>query len=444
MSEMAVAAALASGRMSSVTVVGAGVFGASTARELARRGWNVTLVEQYSPGTVRSGSGGDTRLSRAAHGQVEWYTELSRRARTLWLELEAETKTRIFEPVGVAWFARRADGFEAQSRATFDRLGIPYEWLEPDDARALYPSLGVDDLHAVLFEPEAGVLRARRATQLLVEDGERSGVRLEAGRAAPDDPPRSDVVVWACGSWLPQFFPGLVEMTISRRDVFFFGADATWRGKPGFCDYDAPFYGHGELAGLGVKIAPDHAGATVDPDTLERLPAPHLEAAARAYAAHRFPALASAPVIGARVCQYDLTVDTHFVFAQHPENETWWLLGGGSGTGSSTDRPSPSTSPTASKAPATPSRSTPSGRAPGTPAFAPLTSASPISVTTDECLLGVSSARHSPRARSRSRRARVLRRRRIPSRAPRSPGRAHSASQAATTRAHTGRTSRSG
>ena len=73
--------------MSSVTVVGAGVFGAATARELALRGWDVTLVEQYTPGNVRSGSGGDTRLSRAAHGRVDWYTRLSRRARTIWLEL---------------------------------------------------------------------------------------------------------------------------------------------------------------------------------------------------------------------------------------------------------------------------------------------------------------------------------------------------------------------
>ncbi len=62
--------------MTSVTVVGAGVFGASTARELALRGLDVTLVEQYTPGSVRSGSGGDTRLSRAAHGDVEWYTLL--------------------------------------------------------------------------------------------------------------------------------------------------------------------------------------------------------------------------------------------------------------------------------------------------------------------------------------------------------------------------------
>jgi sarcosine oxidase len=319
--------------VTSVTVVGAGVFGASTARELARRDWDVTLVEQYVPGTVLSGSGGDTRLSRTAHGSVEWYTRLSWRARTLWLELQEETRTRIWEPVGVAWFARQAAGFEAESRATLDRAGIPNEWLSPDEAQRLYPSLGTDGLHGVLYEPEAGVLQARRATQLLVEDGARHGVRVAGGRATPADDPRSDVVVWACGSWLPQFFPGQVELKISRRDVFYFGADASWRDTPGFCEYDGPFYGHGEIGGLGVKIAPDFPGDEVDPDTVERLPLPQLERAAREFAALRFPALAQAPIVGSRVCQYDLTGDTHFVFAQHPERASWWLLGGGSGHG---------------------------------------------------------------------------------------------------------------
>lgn len=319
--------------MASATVVGAGVFGASTARELALRGWDVTLVEQYAPGTVRSGSGGDTRLSRAAHGGIEWYTRMSRRARTLWLELEEETSIHIWEPVGVAWFARRDDGFEGQSRATLDAAGVPYEWLAPDDAKQLFPSLHTDDLAAVLYEPEAGVLHARRATQLLVEDGERRGVRVVPGRVTPGDEPAGDVVVWACGAWLSRWFPDVVEIEVSRRDVFFFGADASWRGAPGFCEYEAPFYGHGEIAGLGVKVSPDVAGAEVDPDTLDRLPLPALEDAARRYAALRFPSLAGAPVIGSRVCQYDLTGDTHFVVAQHDARPTWWLLGGGSGHG---------------------------------------------------------------------------------------------------------------
>lgn len=319
--------------LSSVTVVGAGVFGASTARELARRGWDVTLVEQYSPGTVLSGSGGDTRLARTAHGSVEWYTHLSWRARTLWLELQEAARTTIWEPTGIAWFARRQDGFEAQSRDVLERAGIPCEWLDPDDARKLYPSLGTDDLAAVLFEPEGGVLHARRATQLLVSDGERSGVCLRGGRVTPADAPRSDVVVWACGSWLAQHFPGLTDITISRRDVFFFAADSSWHNTPGFCDYDVAYYGHGEVAGLGAKIAPDFSHLGLDPDTVERLPLPAFERLARDYAALRFPALAGAPIVGSRVCQYDLTGDTHFVFGQHPQRESWWLLGGGSGHG---------------------------------------------------------------------------------------------------------------
>ena len=71
--------------MSSAIVVGAGVFGASTARALASRGWDVTIVEQYVPGTVRAASGGDTRLLRMAHGDIDWYAQLAYAARSQWI-----------------------------------------------------------------------------------------------------------------------------------------------------------------------------------------------------------------------------------------------------------------------------------------------------------------------------------------------------------------------
>ena len=303
--------------MSSAFVVGAGVFGAATARELALRGWDVTLAEQYAPGTVRSASGGDTRLLRVAHGDADWYAAMAWDARAKWIELQEATGTRIWEPIGLAWFARRDDGFEQRSRASLQRLGVPCEWLSPDDARGLYPSLRVDDLASVLFAPEAGVLQARR---------------YESARCLPADEPRADVVVWACGPWLASLFPE-VELKVTRRDVFFFGGDGSWRGTPGFCDYDAAFYGHGEVGGLGVKIAPDLPGEEIDPDTVDRIPLPSWEQSAREYAAHRFPALAGAPVIGTRVCQYDLSADTHFIVDRHPGNSSWWLIGGGSGHG---------------------------------------------------------------------------------------------------------------
>lgn len=314
--------------MTRALVVGAGVFGASTARELQRRGWDVTVVEQYAPGNARSGSGGDTRLLRFSHGEVEWYTLLARRALELWGDLERESGQRLFEPIGVAWFSGGAGDFTERSESTLRSLGIPCERLTPGEAARLYPSIGGDDLHSVLFEPEAGVLYARAATRALA-----AGLAIEARRVVPGDAPEADVVVWACGSWLPKLFPGLVEQRISRRDVFFFGVDGRWAGTPGFCDYEGSYYGHGELGGLGMKVAPDAAAAEIDPDVLERLPDPSMEALAREYAARRFPSLAGAPIVGSRVCQYDLTVDAHFLVARHPGNASWWLVGGGSGHG---------------------------------------------------------------------------------------------------------------
>jgi glycine/D-amino acid oxidase-like deaminating enzyme len=309
-------------------VVGAGVFGASTARELRRRGWNVTVLEQHAPGHVGSGSGGDTRLMRLAHGDVEWYTRSAQRSLELWRELEAESGQQLFEPIGIAWFDSGTGEFTRRTETTFARLGIPCERLTPDEARGLYPSLGGDDLRGVLLEPEAGVLYARAATRLLAAE-----LDVEPSRADPAYPPQADVVVWACGAWLPKLFPELVEQTIVRRDVFFFSVPGEWSGTPGFCDYDSAYYGHGELAGLGMKVAPDSGRDEIDPDTVERLPLAANEQLARDYLARRFPSLAHARLAGTRVCQYDLTLDTHFLVAAHPERTGWWLLGGGSGHG---------------------------------------------------------------------------------------------------------------
>lgn len=309
-------------------VVGAGVFGASTARELARRGWDVRLVEQYAPGNVRSGSGGDTRLLRFSHGDADWYSLSVLRALELWRELEAETGVQVFEPIGLAWFETGDDDFTQRSEAALRRLGIACERLSPEESKRLYPSLGVDDLRSTLFEPDAGVLYARVATRLLVR-----GLNVEAARVVPAAAPGADVVVWACGPWLPKLFPELVDQRVTRRDVFFAGVGGEWTGTPAFCDYAGPYYGHGELGGYGLEFAWDGPGAEIDPDGLERLPDEEALRLSRDYVTRRFPALAEAPLVGSRVCQYDLTADTHFLFDRHPDRDGWWLLGGGSGHG---------------------------------------------------------------------------------------------------------------
>src|SRR5262249_46681108 len=152
-------------------------------------------------------------------------------------------------------FAHAAGGFEELSVPGLERAGIPFEWLAPGDATQLFPSVSTGDLYGVLYEPEAGGLHARRATQLLVEDAQRRGVRRVAERVTPAADPAADAVVWACGAWLPGLFD-FAPVTVERREELFLGGDRSWVGTPGWVDYDAGFYGHGDLGGLGVKIAP--------------------------------------------------------------------------------------------------------------------------------------------------------------------------------------------
>src|SRR2546430_12001783 len=53
----------------------------------------------------------------------------------------------------------------------------------------------------------------------------------------------------------------------------------------------------------------------------------------RNYARFRFPALADAPLVESRVCQYENSTDQNFILDHHPEAENVWIVGGGSGHG---------------------------------------------------------------------------------------------------------------
>ena len=326
-------------------VVGAGTFGASLAWRLARRGEDVVLVDQFAPGDERATSGGESRLIRCGHGPDAGYTAMARHARDLWRELEAETGEDVLVECGLCWFAHGEAGWEAESAATMRGLGIPVERLDVGEAARLYPSFAGDDLAWVLLEPEAGVLRAQRAVRALARAAEAHGARvlrgrarpLEGGRAAELDGTRLDGerVVWACGGWLGGLFPDRVTLAVTCQELFFFEGGPEWRapGVPAWIDYDRATYGTRDLDGLGAKAAWDEEGPLLHPDAELPPASAQTEELVRAYLAGRFPALARAPLTGARTCRYELTPDSQFLAGPLDGDDAAWALGGGSGHG---------------------------------------------------------------------------------------------------------------
>jgi glycine/D-amino acid oxidase-like deaminating enzyme len=148
------------------------------------------------------------------------------------------------------------------------------------------------------------------------------GARLEAG-----------VVIWACGGWLRELFLGVVDMRVTRQELFFLDGGEAWVDAPCWVDYDLAAYGTGDVDGLGVKVAPDAEGPALAPDAELPAASDAGEAEARAYARRRFPALADAPLKLSKCCRYELTPDSNFIAAEHPAEAGVWIVGGGSGHG---------------------------------------------------------------------------------------------------------------
>jgi len=327
-----------------VVVIGAGAFGSWTALWLRRRGASVTLVEQYGPGNSLSSSGDESRVTRSAHGADTHYPLWQQRALDHWTNLDPD----LFVRTGVLWLARRDDGFEADSSTSLERLVIPCERLKADALRARFPHMQTDDIAWGLYEPEGGVLLARRAVAATARAFVREGGELRIGLARLEGDAvfveaerlEADAFVFAAGPWLSKLLGSVagLELSVPQQEVIYFatppGDDRFDAGNhPTWVEYDAAFYGLPSIEGRGFKVAPDWPGPIVDPDRQERRLSDERVEASRAYLRRRFPTLADQPVAEGRVCQYELTADTHFIIDRHPAFAGGWVVGGGSGHG---------------------------------------------------------------------------------------------------------------
>jgi glycine/D-amino acid oxidase-like deaminating enzyme len=322
-----------------VVVVGAGVFGAWTALHLRRSGRRVLLLDAYGPGNNRSSSGGESRIIRMNYGGDEIYTRWSMRSLLQWTQLFHQIgRPELFQKTGVLFTPRPNDPRVAITKSVFEKCGVVFRNLTPVELARQFPQLRFRDERAGLLEPESGALLARRAVQGVVAQAIREGVEYRQEAVLTRD--RVETTVYACGPWLPKIFPDLLQGRIrpTRQEVFFFGTppgDASFTSPqmPVWADItdEHSAYSLPNLENRGFKLAFDRHGPEFDPDSDNRAVL-GLDAA-RAFLAERFPALAGAPLVESRVCQYENTSTGDFLIDRHPDFKNVWLVGGGSGHG---------------------------------------------------------------------------------------------------------------
>lgn len=291
-----------------VAVVGAGIMGSATAWALARDGHDVVLYEQFEVGHTRGSSHGRSRIVRLAYPEVE-FVELAKEAFAGWRELERDADVQVLELNGLL---ELVDDPAQGSSAALDAVGAEYELVEPSAARARW-NIGAPYGWSVLFQPEAGIVRADLAHRAFVEQAVAHGADLRENTRVEslDDLDASAVVVTA-GAWVLQFFPDLPVRT-TRETVAYFRRDG--EPLPSVVQLDPATRGHA-LYSLhdpvhGLKAGAHHAGAETTPDTAAE-PDPVLVERVAEWVAQTYLDADPAPV-AAETCIYTTTADEGFI-----------------------------------------------------------------------------------------------------------------------------------
>jgi sarcosine oxidase len=337
-------------------VIGAGVFGAWTARQLNRTGASVVLLDAYGPANSRASSGGETRVIRMGYGPDDLYTRWAIRSLPAWRQLESETGVQIFHQTGVLWLSEDSDEYTPKMLDVLKQQNVACEQLTQGELGSRYPQLHFNQVSWAVLEPESGLLMARRSVQSLVDQLQREGVDYRHATVSPlqlNEILRelktvegyrisAGTFIFACGPWLPKIFPELLSGRIfpSRQEIFFLGPPAGSNSfepsrMPVWLYHQHPYipYALPDIEGRGFKLAFDLHGEALDPDLDQRIVSEASILRLRSFVAKHIPSLTQAPILETRVCQYENTWNGDFLIDRHPKSENVWIVGGGSGHG---------------------------------------------------------------------------------------------------------------
>lgn len=340
--------------MTSVLVVGAGIFGVTGALALAERGHRVTLVD---PGPIPHPDAASTDISkfvRADYGSDAFYTALMEEALAGWKAWNASFDRPLFHRSGLLVLAggpMRPGGFEHDSHALLTARGHALQRLDPDALRARFPAFDPEAFPDGYFNPGSGWAESGAVVAALVARARAAGVEVREGvrvaaveagpRAVATDGTRLDagVIVVAAGAFTPSLLPELsAVLSIVGQPVLHFRVQDPARFQPPVFPCFAADTGHTGFYGFParddgiLKIANHGAGTPLDPAG-PRVVDPAWEGRFRAFLRRAIPDLAGAPLAATRLCPYCDTPDGDLWIDRHPDRPGVVVATGGSGHG---------------------------------------------------------------------------------------------------------------
>lgn len=349
----------------SVIIVGGGTAGLASAWVLARRGVQVTVLEQFTVANALSSHSGYTRITRQAYHEGSGYVPLIRESEAQWVALGRAVEQALLVRTGLLEFGPPDDpDFLAATEACVS-MGVEHAVYDAAEAQRRWPITIPSDWTACL-SPSGGYLRVPQCLGAMRIEAERAGATVrertrvaavlqgerEAGVVLVDGTRMvADRVVVSAGPWLPKLLPRAVAAGVTplRRVAawvnpagaatdalrqlpvwgaflphgFFYGFPLGEEGVSGL-----KIACHTEVAGAGATLL----GKRVDPDEVDRAVGPQDLEPLSAVLRDHFPS-AVGPFVHDAVCMYSVTRDWSFLIDRVPDDPRVVVAGGLSGHG---------------------------------------------------------------------------------------------------------------
>jgi sarcosine oxidase len=237
--------------------------GLATARALARRGWDVTVYEQFELGNARGSSHGRSRIFRLAYPDPAW-VRMAQEALAGWHELEEEGGTQLLELNGLLEVVLDPDH---SSRDGLAEAGARFHLLDAHQAQERWP-IRVPDDWTVLFQPEAGIVRADLAQKAFLESAQSHGAEVrENTRIESVEDVDADVTIVTAGAWVRKLVPS-IDVRPTRETLAYFHRNSAPMASLGQLDPETR--GHAQFSlhdpKYGLKAGVHHGGLEIDAD----------------------------------------------------------------------------------------------------------------------------------------------------------------------------------
>ncbi|RMF82236.1 MAG: FAD-dependent oxidoreductase [Chloroflexi bacterium] len=342
----------------SIIIVGGGIYGATAALSLRRRGHDVAL---FDPGPLPHPDASSTDISkmiRMDYGADEFYMELMEACFPVWREWNQIWGEDLYHEVGFLIMTptlMQPGGYEYESWRLLQKHGHSVDRIDATTLRERFPAWNADYYIDGYYNPTGGWAESGAVVARLLAMGRAAGVQLHEGKTfaqlietdnrvtgivtAGGEQHQADWVVVAAGAWTPTLLPYLSEVmwAVGQPVVHFKPENPDDYRPPKFMPWSADisrtgWYGFPLNKDGILKVGHHAVGRRVHPAEPREVLDEEIDRA-RQFLRHTFSPAGDSPVVGTRLCLYCDTWDGNFWIDRDPQRPGLIVSTGGSGHG---------------------------------------------------------------------------------------------------------------